>query len=144
MIGRKTLRDGGATAQRLAAMIEQTEQDLRQGSDTAQVIAKQLSRSRAAFQTVVAHLLAISKQDINATFAGGVPYLMLAGNLIAGWQLARSVLVAEKALENGNDPTFMAAKIATAHFYADHVLPDTEVQRDRIVTGAESLLGIML
>ena len=144
LIGRKTLRDGGATAQRLAAMIEQTEQDLRQGSDTAQVIAKQLSRARAAFQTVVAHLLATSKQDINATFAGGVPYLMLAGNLIAGWQLARSVLVAEEALDNGDDPAFMAAKIATAHFYADHVLPDTEVQRDRIVIGAKSLLGIML
>lgn len=144
LIGRKTLRDGGATARHLATLIEQTEQDLRQGSETAQAIADRLSRSRAAFQTVVDYLLETGKQDVNAAFAGGVPYLMLAGNLIAGWQLARSVLVAEKALETGHDPEFMGAKIATARFYADHLLPDTEAQRDRIVDGAESLLGMVL
>jgi alkylation response protein AidB-like acyl-CoA dehydrogenase len=144
LIGRKTLRDGGATALRLATMIEQTEQDLHQGSSTAQSIAARLSQARIAFQTVVDHMLITGKQDPNAAFAGGVPYLMLAGNLIAGWQLARSVLVAEKALLTGDDPAFMAAKIATARFYADHILPDTEVQRGQIVEGAESLLDLVL
>ncbi len=144
LIGRKTLRDGGATARHLATMIEQTEQDLREGSQTAQAIADRLSQSRAAFLSVVDHMLKIAKQDPNAAFAGGVPYLMLAGNLIAGWQLARSALVAEKALETSADPVFMRAKIATARFYADHILPDTEAQRDRIVEGAESLLGVEL
>jgi len=144
LIGRKTLRDGGATALRLATMIEQTEQDLHQGSSTAQSIAARLSQARIAFQTVVDHMLITGKQDPNAAFAGGVPYLMLAGNLIAGWQLARSVLVAEKALLTGDDPAFMAAKIATARFYADHILPDTEVQRGQIVEGAESLLDMVL
>ncbi|NRB16465.1 MAG: acyl-CoA dehydrogenase [Rhodobacteraceae bacterium] len=142
LIGRKTLRDGGATARRLAAMIELTEQDLRQGSATAQTIATRLSRARIAFLNVVDHLLVTGKQDPNAGFAGGVPYLMLAGNLIAGWQLARSVLVAEKALSADRDPAFMTAKIATARFYADHLLPDTEAQRDRIIEGAESLLEL--
>lgn len=143
LIGRKTLRDGGATARRLAAMIEQTEQELRQGPDAAQGIAEQLSRARVAFLAVVEHLLEASKTDVNACFAGGVPYLMLAGNLIAGWQLARSVLVAQMALENGDDPEFLRAKIATARFYADHILPETAVQHDRIITGAESLLGVI-
>jgi len=144
LVGRKTLRDGGATARRLAAMIEQTEQDLRQGSDTARSIATRLSCSRAAFLAVVDYLLEITGKDPNTGFAGGVPYLMLAGNLIAGWQLARSVLVAEKALITGDDPEFMTAKIATARFYADHILPDTDVQRDRIIEGAESLLDMVL
>lgn len=144
LIGRKTMRDGGATAQRLAAMINETEQELQQGSITAQAIAARLASARIAFNTAVDHLLATSKQDMNATFAGGVPYLMLAGNLVAGWQLARSVLVAEKTLENGGDTDFMTAKIATAYFYADHILPETEVQRDRIITGAKSLLGAVL
>lgn len=144
LIGRKVLRDHGATARLVATMIEQTEQDLRQGSDVAQVIANRLSRSRTGFQTVVDYLLETGKQDVNAAFAGGVPFLMLAGNLIAGWQLARLALAAEKALESGDDPVFMTAKIATARFYADHVLPDTEAQRDRIVLGAASLLGMAL
>ena len=143
LIGRKTLRDGGATAQRLAMMIEQTEQDLHQGSPTAQSIAAQLSQSRAAFLTVVDHMLETGRSDPNAAFSGGVPYLMLAGNLIAGWQLARSVVAAEKAITAGDDPAFMKAKIATARFYADHVLPETEVQCDRIVKGASSLLDLV-
>ena len=144
MIGRKTLRDDGATARRLAAMIEQTEQDLREGTKTAQGVATRLSQARTAFETVVGYMLQTSKQDVNAAFAGGVPYLMLAGNLIAGWQLARSLLVAEKALEDDIDPAFMTAKIATARFYADHILPDTDTQRDRIIEGSESLLDFAL
>ena len=37
------------------------------------------------------------KADPNAVFAGSVPYLMLAGNVLAGWQMARALLAAEDA-----------------------------------------------
>jgi len=141
LVGRKTLRDAGATAGRIAAMIALTEQDLRRGSPAAQDIAVRLSRARKAFQSVVDHLVRVSTQDVNAAYAGAVPYLMLAGNLVAGWQLARSVIAAEAALARGEDPAFMSAKIATALFYAHHVLIDTELQRVRVIDGAPSLLG---
>jgi hypothetical protein len=141
LVGRKTLRDGGATARRIAAMITQTEQDLRQGGPVAQEIAPRLSAAREAFQAVVAYLIKVGPQDANAAYAGAVPYLLLAGNLVAGWQLARSVLVAEAALIRGEDSAFMATKIATARFYAHHLLPETELQRARVMDGAASLLG---
>ena len=144
LIGRKTLRDGGATARRVVEMIKQTEQDLSRGSSTAKAISARLSKARTAFQSVVDYMLATGKQDINAAFAGGVPYLMLAGNMISGWQLARSALVAEEALAAGDDPAFMTAKIASARFYAEHILPDTETQRDRVMEGAKSLLDFAL
>ena len=44
-----------------------------------------------------------TKASPNAVFAGSVPYLMLAGNLVAGWQLARALLVAEDQLAAGED-----------------------------------------
>ena len=144
LVGRKTLRDGGATAAHIAAMIARTEQDLQHGSPAAQEIAARLSRSRAAFQSVVEHLIRVSTQDINAVYAGSVPYLLLAGNLVAGWQLARSAILAEAALARGEDREFMAAKIATALFYAHHILIDTELQRARVMDGAASLLGAPL
>jgi hypothetical protein len=143
LVGRKTLRDGGATARRIAAMIALTEQYLLQGSPSAQAIAARLSLARAAFQSVVDHLVGIGTQDANAAYAGAVPYLMLAGNLIAGWQLARSVIVAEAALAHGADP-FMSAKVATALFYAQHILIETELQRTRVIDGAASLLDAPL
>jgi hypothetical protein len=36
-----------------------------------------------------------TKASPNAVFAGSVPYLMLAGNLMAGWQMARALMAAE-------------------------------------------------
>ena len=144
LVGRKTLRDGGETALRLAEMITQTEAELASGSSAAQTVGARLARAREAFAAVVQHLVSSGKDDPNAAFGAGVPYLMLAGNLVAGWQLARALLVAEAALEKGEDPDFMTAKISTARFYADHVLNDTSAQRDRILEGADSLLSAVL
>ncbi|GAA6202726.1 acyl-CoA dehydrogenase [Aquicoccus sp. SU-CL01552] len=144
LLGRKTLRDGGATARRLAAMIAETEVELAKASPAAQAVGARLAAARGAFEAAVDHLCATAGTDPNAAFAGSVPYLMLAGNLVAGWQLARSLLAAEAALERGEDTAFMTAKIATARFYADHILPETETQRLRIAEGAESLLAGLL
>jgi hypothetical protein len=69
---------------------------------------------------------------------------MLAGNLMAGWQLARSLLVAEDLSAKGEDKLFMGAKIATARFYADHILSKAPGIRDSIVEGAESVTALPL
>ena len=137
LLGRKTLRDKGATAGRIATMIADTENALTHGSHVAQEIGLQLRSSRQDFQAVVAHLLTASPNDAHA---GAVPYLMLAGNLLAGWQMARAVLIAEAALARGEDSEFMSAKIATARFYACHILTETSLQRSRVMDGAASLL----
>lgn len=85
-----------------------------------------------------------AKSNPNAAFAGSVPYLMLAGNLVAGWQLARALIVAEDKLAAGEDADFMAAKIATARFYAEHILSRAGAARDAIVEGAESVTALAL
>jgi hypothetical protein len=43
------------------------------------------------------------RRSPNAVFAGSVPYLMLAGNLMAGWQMARALLVARRSWPAGED-----------------------------------------
>lgn len=144
LVGRKTLRDGGKTARALAARIAETEAELAAGSAAAQAVAPRLAVARQAFEEVVAHLLSLDKAEMPAAFGAGVPYLMLAGNLVSGWQMARGLLAAEAALTRGEDPEFMTAKVASARFYADHVLCETEVQRSRCVSGAESLAAALL
>ncbi len=144
LVGRKTLRDGGATARRLSGLIAQTEQQLLQESDQAKAVAARLRAAREAFDDVVSHLLSLDKSEMPAAFGAGVPYLMLAGNLVSGWQLARSLLAADAALARGEDPEFMAAKIATARFYSDHILCEVAVQRARCVDGGDSLSAALL
>jgi hypothetical protein len=91
---------------------------------------------------VVEFIAANSKSNPNAAFAGSVPYLLLAGNLVAGWQLARALLVAEDQLAAGHDAPFMQAKITTARFYADHLLSRAPGVRDAIVEGAEAVTAL--
>ncbi|MES2936071.1 MAG: acyl-CoA dehydrogenase [Pseudomonadota bacterium] len=145
LVGRKTARDGGQTARGIAAQIEKTEAALaRSGSPAALAVHKRLGAARKAFVEVVDFVVQQGKSAPNAVFAGSVPYLMLAGNLVAGWQLARSLLVAEELAAKGEDVDFMRAKIATARFYADHVLSKAPGVRDSIVEGADSVTDMAL
>ncbi len=145
LIGRKTSRDGGQTAKAIAAQIEKTEQALvKQGSADAVAVAKRLKAAREAFVDVVEFVAGNTKASPNAVFAGSVPYLMLAGNVVAGWQMGRSLLAAQEELAKGVDTDFMKAKITTARFYADHLLTKAPGMRDSIVEGADCVTALAL
>jgi len=145
LVGRKTARDGGQTAKGIAGQIETTEAELQaSGTAHALAVAKRLKAARLAFLDVVEFVAGNTKASPNAVFAGSVPYLMLAGNLMSGWQLARALLVAEKAVAAGTDVAFMQAKVTTARFYADHILSQAPGVRDAIVEGADSVIAMAL
>ena len=145
LVGRKTARDGGAVAHAIAAQIAKTEQALHASSSAAaQTVAARLETARLAYLDVVDFVVKNTKSSPNAVFAGSVPYLLLAGRLVAGWQLARSLLVADALLHQGQDSAFMQAKIVTAQFYADHVLSAIPGMRDAIVAGADSVNALAL
>ena len=145
LVGRKTARDGGQNAKGIAAQIEATEALLlKSGSADALAVAKRLKTAREAFIDVVNFVATNTKTSPNAVFSGSVPYLMLAGNLMAGWQLARALLVAQDEIAQGVDVAFMKAKIITARFYADHLLTKTPGLRDSIVEGAECVTALAL
>ncbi|MBS6362781.1 acyl-CoA dehydrogenase C-terminal domain-containing protein, partial [Burkholderia sp.] len=61
-----------------------------------------------------------TKRDLDAVFAGSVPYLRLAGVVLCGWQMARAMLAAHA--RRADDPAFYDAKIAIAQCYAEHIL----------------------
>ncbi len=145
LVGRKTARDGGQMAKGLAAQIEATEALLlTNASADALAVAKRLKAAREAFLDVVTFVAANTRSNPNAVFSGSVPYLMLAGNVMAGWQMARALLVAQDELAQGVDVAFMKAKITTARFYADHLLTKAPGMRDAIVDGAQSVTELAL
>ena len=145
LVGRKTARDGGQVAKSLAASIEATEALLLESdSPDALVVAKRLTAAREAFLDVVGFVVANTRANPNAAFAGSVPYLMLAGNLVAGWQMGRALLVAQAQLAQGSETAFMQAKVITARFYADHLLTKIPGLRDSIVEGADSVNALAL
>jgi alkylation response protein AidB-like acyl-CoA dehydrogenase len=145
LVGRKTARDGGQTAKALAAQVAQTESELTaSGNADALAVARRLKAARQAFVDVVEFVAGNTKAHPNDVFAGSVPYLMLAGNLMAGWQMGRALLVALTPEAQAQDAAFMAAKVTTARFYADHILSKAPGMRDSIVEGAGSVTAMAL
>lgn len=140
LLGRKVLRDEGKTARRFASNIAVTEAALARGNATAQSIGEALTRARVAFEGALDWMLDTGRRDIDAAFAGSVPFLMLAGTLAAGWKLSEGALAAQASLDAGQDAEFLLQKIATALFFAQHILPECTAEQARIMGGARSLL----
>ena len=83
------------------------------------------------------------KSDIKGVFSGSVPYLKMAGIVLCGWQMARAALIAQKRLDEGaGDARFYQAKIATARFFADHILSGAGGLRSAIVEGSAGVLAL--
>jgi len=144
LVGRKTGRDGGRTARALAARIAATEAELApRESAAARSMAKRLKAAREAFEQVVDFIVASQKERPNAAYAGSVPYVMLTGHLVSGWQMARALVAAETRLAGGDaDAAFLQAKVTTARFHAEHLLSRVPGLRDEIVDGADSVMAL--
>ncbi|WP_250452004.1 acyl-CoA dehydrogenase [Caballeronia sp. ATUFL_M2_KS44] len=143
LIGRKTVRDGGATAQLLLAQIDQTIAAL---SDVEgqpfKSMHRHLSAGSLSLGRSIEFVVAKVKSDPNAVFLGSVPYLRLAGIVLCGWQMARAMLVSHT--RRAEDEPFHSAKIATAQFYAEHILSLAPGLEAAIVSanGSEGVLAL--
>ncbi len=143
LIGRKTVRDGGKLAKSLLAGVAETVESLgAQQGPAFDSMKKYLGQGQRSLSAAVDFVVANTKDDPNAVFAGSVPYLKLAGIVLGGWQMARALLVA--AQKRDEDPAFYGAKIATAQFYAEHVLPLASALEASIVNakGGEGVLAL--
>jgi len=140
LIGRKTLRDGGAVARALFEQIAATENDLRAAGRVGQSVAERLAKGREALSIVVDYVIANTQDNANAVFAGSVPYLKLAGIVLGGWQMGRALLAAQA--RRAEDPAFYDAKIGTARFFADHILTQAPGLAQSITEGADSALSL--
>ncbi len=141
LVGRKTVRDAGALAMNFASRVGKTEEALKATGDAQAVaMAGQLARAREAYAQVVAFMAANGKTEPNAAYAGSVSYLLLAGTLLAGWQLAQSWLATAQL--GAEEAAFAQAKRATAAFYCAHILPRCGALREAVLQGADSTMAL--
>ncbi len=141
-VGRKVLRDGGAVAQALAAAMRQTVEQVREagGGDTddaegMSLIADQLAAAIDAYERATQFVLVHARDGLRGVFMGSVPYLMLAGVVHAGWQMARAALACRAHLGQGDAASFYRQKFATSVFYAGYILPRAAGYAESIVQG---------
>jgi alkylation response protein AidB-like acyl-CoA dehydrogenase len=121
LVGRKLKRDNGEAAAALVTEIRDTVSALQQaGSTDPTAIAAMLREGLAALESANSYLI---KAEAAEAAAGSSPYLMLLGTVSAGWLMARQALAAQRRRDaNGDDAAFLATKLLTARYYAEHFL----------------------
>jgi 3-(methylthio)propanoyl-CoA dehydrogenase len=130
LVGRKIAKDGGETMLALVAEMRALADEMKAapGDDLA-AIRDATVASAAALEDATRWVAQSVKADLVAALAGSVPFLRLAGTALGGWLLARSALVAQtKLAAREGDPAFLEAKLITARFYAEVVLPPALAQ----------------
>ncbi len=148
LLVRKLLRDDGAAMTALQAEMGVTlgELDALPGPDTGP-IRSALADGIDALSTASDWLLELGETDLPRAAAGASPYLRLFGTVAGGWLLARSAAAAQRHLAAGDGQGdgrhgFLTAKIQTARFYADNILPRATADAAAVNRGSESTLAL--
>jgi len=144
LLSRKLLRDGGAAARTLIQDMESGLAEIAKlpGGD-GEALSEELVVAIKELESVTEWLVTTANQDIVAGASAASPYQRLLGTVTGGWLLARLAVTAGHHLEEGiGNRSFLAAKIKTARFYADNILPQAAGLGAAVVRGAKSVMSL--
>ena len=141
LVGRKILANDGEVLRGLLDDIQLTADSLK-ASEQMAGLAPALQNAVNAGHTACQWLLDNAGNDRNAAGSVGVNLLMMPGYICSAWVMCRSALKAEQLLADGGDDAFLAAKLVTARFYCEHLLPRAESCLTTITSGSESTMAL--
>ena len=143
LVGRKIIRDGAKSARSLFAEMRALDGGLASNADeSAAVMRTALKSAIDDASAVVDWLLDVARRDPRLPAAASIKVLHVFGTLLGGYEMARALLAASKQLAAGEgDPQFLKAKVVTARFYAEQILPQTASLRGAIADASETALA---
>jgi hypothetical protein len=143
LVGRKLPLSGGEALAGYFAEIETAENELAAGDEVLRAVGAQLSAARQALVEATNWFTGGGGEDPRDPGVGATNYLRMFGLVSGGWVMARSALAAARRLGEGDDePEFLEAKIATARFYAEQLLPQVAALVGPVTGGAEATFAI--
>jgi acyl-CoA dehydrogenase len=142
LVGRKLVRDGGATVSAFVSDMREVDAPLANAGDEFAVVRSALARSLDELVQCSTYILTNEKRDPELTGSAAFNYLMLLGTIIGGWQLARGALVAHEQLGAGGDKPFLETQVVMARFYAEQVLPRCTGYAAAVQSGSRSTMAL--
>ncbi|WP_321960612.1 acyl-CoA dehydrogenase [Paraburkholderia sp. J7] len=144
LVGRKVGRDGAATIRSLIQLMREAQTSLESSNHVdLRRIGAELGKAIDGLAVTVDFLVDAYAQAPKRALAGSVPFLELLGTVACGWQMGRAALAAHRLIQSGSSETvFLANKITTSRFYADHVLPNATSLSHTVIHGADSTLAM--
>ena len=144
LVSRKVAAERGATMLALLTQAAALDSQFEAAQDAeVSAIRARLAPAITALQDATQWLVSLSGSRVQQIAASAVPYLQLAGTTLGGVVMARAALIASNRVRAGEqDARFCREKIATARFYAEHVLPQAAALAHTVMHGAQATLAM--
>jgi hypothetical protein len=141
LIGRKVAFEKGATAFALIAEMRNAASKLSALGGDFERAQQNLASGIDGLEAATRWLVETFARSPKGAAAVAVPYLELFGTVAGAWVMARAAVIARDRLgEPDSDQEFLAAKLATARFYCEHILPAARAYADTVTSGSTSVL----
>ena len=141
LVGRKLNMRNGDVVFELLTQIDETVTKLNEKG--LEEIGLPLKEANESLKTASTWLLESGAANGDAVLAGATPYLRMFGTTIGGWLMANSALSAQQLLTEATENTeFLQAKIETARFFAQQLLPQATGLLASVTSGSDSMFAI--
>jgi alkylation response protein AidB-like acyl-CoA dehydrogenase len=143
LVGRKLGANGGRAIQAFFRILGE-ETAAAKGVEQAAPLAGALENAAADLQTATMWLMQNGLANPNNAGAAAYPYMTLLGTVCLGLMWLRMARASTEAVADGRgeDAAFHEAKLVTARFFAERIMPDTGALRRKIEAGAGSLMAL--
>jgi hypothetical protein len=143
LVGRKLGANGGRAIQAFFKILAEETASAPDGAGPeAEAIRTSLQKATGDLQTATMWLMQNGLANPNNAGAAAYPYMMLLGTVCLGLMWLRMARASTEAMTNGEDAAFHQAKLTTAKFYAERIMPDTGALRRKLEAGAETLMAL--
>jgi alkylation response protein AidB-like acyl-CoA dehydrogenase len=143
LVGRKTLANNGEVLADLFHDIKGTAGSLVSAGGELSDIGAALQRSVDAASDACQWILDNAEQSRDVAGAAGVNFMLLLGYVCGGWVMGMAALKASEKLAAGTgDTAFLKAKLITAKFYCEHLLPRAGACLESVKAGPQSMMDM--
>ena len=139
-VGRKIMADEGRAMGVLLAEMTALDAELA-GDERLAEIRAALAEGVEQLQSATTWLLEQGSLDPNTAGSASVNTLMLTGIVVGGWQMALAALAITKGAVS-DDQAFADAKLVTARFYGQHILPRAQGFAAAAMAGADAVMAL--
>jgi alkylation response protein AidB-like acyl-CoA dehydrogenase len=142
LVGRKLAQNGGRAVQAFFKLVGE-EAAAAKGDEKLADFAEKLEKALGQLQAATMWFMANGMQNPNQVGAGAHPYMHLMGIVALGLMWLRMAKAANEALAAGaEDKGFLEAKLVTARYFADRLMPEAGALRRKIEGGSEVMMAL--
>jgi alkylation response protein AidB-like acyl-CoA dehydrogenase len=143
LVGRKLGANGGRGIQAFFKILaEETASASEAAGPEAEAIRTSLQKATQDLQTATMWLMQNGAANPNNAGAAAYPYMTLLGTVCLGLMWLRMARASTEALAAGDGAAFHQAKLTTARFFAERIMPETGALRRKLEAGAESIMAL--